>query len=59
LLCDYKSHKDDKTGQILKNAELASCPTATKKMKIPTQITASSSSRAVSQDEVDQLVTDS
>ena len=49
FLSDYKFRTDNTTAQILKrNAEPASCPTATKKMKIQAQITASSSSRACS-----------
>jgi len=58
LISDYKSHKDNTTTRILKrSAEPASCPTATKKMRVQALLTASSSSRAVSQEEVDQLVT--
>jgi len=58
LISDYKSHKDNTTTRILKkSAEPASCPTATKKMRVQALLTAGSSSRAVSQEEVDQLVT--
>jgi len=41
---------------LKRSAETASFLTATKTMKVQAQITASSLSRAVLQDEVDQLV---
>jgi len=62
LVSEYQSYKDNKQSQTLKGlkrkAEEANVPTSAKKMRIQSKITITAPARVVTQDAVDQLVTE-